>query len=340
MSDPSNARSESAAADTGGLMSSIAAVREILMMNTVAESEAVNELHKHKQKSYEEILMLKGEIEKQRSSVQDLQSTVEQGREEVKREKSVRQALETSHAALEEHKKELLVQLEIVKGSRVSLEGKISGFRDDLEKENNAFMQERAKWEELERELRSQNENALKNTGALEARLLASQRQTAEIESRLSSMRKEGESSATRREETIQGYVNSNEQLKKRIELGNVTSIESLQLGLNESEAARESTMERVRMSLVLLVVRNGTVHQCCPSCWPNVRFFSDPIFIPSDEKGSSRSPHTSARLVSGRHQKGKGGKRKDFHRIDFFESFARKGFQGSDRLARSRCKT
>jgi chromosome segregation ATPase len=257
MSDLSNARSESAAADTGGLMSSIAAVREILMMNTVAESEAVNELHKHKQKSYEEILRLKEEIEKQRSSVQDRQSKVEQGREEVHREKSVRQALETSHAALEEHKKELLVHIETVKGSRVSLEGKISGFRDDLEKENNAFMQERAKWEELVRELRSQNENALKNTGALEARLLASQRQTKEIESQLSSMRKEVESSATRREETIQGYVNSNEQLKKRIELGNVTSIESLQLGLNESEAARESAIERVRMSLFLLVVRN-----------------------------------------------------------------------------------
>jgi chromosome segregation ATPase len=254
MSEPSNALS-------GGLMSSIAAVREILMMNTVAESEAVNELHKHKQKSYQEILRLNEEIEKQRSSVQDLQSKVEQGQEEVQREKSVRQALETSHAALEEHKKELLVHIETVKGSRVSLEGKISGFRDDLEKENNAFMQERAKWEELVKELRSQNENALKNTGALEARLLASQRQTKEMESQLSSMRKEVESSATRREETIQGYVKSNEQLKKRIELGNVTSIESLQLRLNESEAARESAresaMEKVRMSLFLLVVRN-----------------------------------------------------------------------------------
>lgn len=232
-------------------MSSIAAVREILMMNNVAENQAVNDLHNHKQQSYEERVKLKEDIEKQRSLVEELQSKVEQGREEVRREKSLRQALEASHAALEEHKKELLMQLELVKESRTSLEGKFSGFRDDLDKENDAFKQEREKWEALVNEMRSQNEKTLQNAGELEARLLAAQRQTKEIESRLSSMKKEVEASAKRREETIQGYVNTNEQLMKRIELGNVTSIESLQARLNESEAARATAVERVSFAVV-----------------------------------------------------------------------------------------
>eukprot|EP00980_Cylindrotheca_fusiformis_P020982 scaffold7987_cov200-Cylindrotheca_fusiformis.AAC.11 len=247
MSNPANERPKSAAADTRGLMSSIAAVREILMMNSVAESEAVKDLQAHKQKTYEEKVRLEQEIEKQRALVEELQSKVEQAQEEVQREKLLRETMEASHSALEEHKKELLVQLELVKESRAALESKLSEFRDDLDKENDAFGQEREKWEALVGELRSQNEKTRNSTGQLEAQLLASRRQKNELEARLASMKEELESNIKRHEETIQGYINVNAQLKKRIELGSIDTIENLQTRLQESEAARDAAIERMR---------------------------------------------------------------------------------------------
>jgi hypothetical protein len=61
-------------------------------------------------------------------------------------------ALESSYASLEEHKKELLSQHEKAKDARLVLEGTISEFRDDIEKETSEFEKERTNWELLVKE--------------------------------------------------------------------------------------------------------------------------------------------------------------------------------------------
>lgn len=138
-------------------------------------------------------------------------------------------ALESSYASLEEHKKELLSQHEKAKDARLVLEGTISEFCDDIEKETSEFEKERTNWELLVKELRSQNEYSLKKSGEWEARLLACQRENKELKTSLSALKQEMESVQMTHGQTIKGYVSSNEKLKKRIDLGNIRSIESLQ---------------------------------------------------------------------------------------------------------------
>jgi hypothetical protein len=139
-------------------------------------------------------------------------------------------ALESSYASLEEHKKELLSQHEKAKDARLVLEGTISEFRDDIEKETSEFEKERTNWELLVKEWRSQNEYSLKKSGEWEARfLVARQRENKESKTSLSALKQEMESVHMTHGQTIKGYVSSNEKLKKRIDLGNIRSIESLQ---------------------------------------------------------------------------------------------------------------
>jgi chromosome segregation ATPase len=237
-----------ASLDTGGLMSSIAAVREILMMNTASETKVISELQNIKQTSYRQKLHLEEELETQKALIKELRSKVTQGQEEVQREKTLRQALETAHTSLEEHKKELLSQLEKAINARLTLEAKLVAFRVDLEKENDEFEKERTKWEDLVRELRLQNEDTLKKSGELEARLLASQRQTKELDSSLAKLNKQVESTRVTRKATIQGYVNSNEKLRQLIELTNINSTGSMQERVEEAETARSVAVKKVRI--------------------------------------------------------------------------------------------
>ena len=251
MSDPSDTNQEPAAAshtDTGGLMSSIQAVREIIMMNTVSEAETIKELQTLKQSQYEDRVKMEEEIGEQKSKIAELESKLENSHQEVQREKSLRQALETSHSTLEEQKKEFITQLEAAAVARASLEEKIAEFREGLEKEEASFTKERGQWEELVAAIRLQRENALIKTGTLEATLLTFQRRAKELEDELSSLKEQIESTRTRQEETIQGYVNSNERLKERITQGKDSdSIESLQVRLEEAEMARRQAVNKVR---------------------------------------------------------------------------------------------
>ena len=59
--------------------------------------------------------------------------------------------------------------------------------------------------------------------------MVACQRENKESKTSLSALKQEMESVQMTHGQTIKGYVSSNEKLKKRIDLGNIRSIESLQ---------------------------------------------------------------------------------------------------------------
>lgn len=237
LADESGGQSSEATTETAtGLLTSIKAVREIIMMNNIAESETINELNTLKQSRYEERVKMEEEIEYQKAKIIELQSKVEQSQEALEREKALKEALEQSHASLEEHKKELILQLDTAAVARASLEEKISEFREGLEKEEVSFTKERSQWEELVKAIRQQKDNALAKTGELEAKLLTSQQETKELKDELLTLKQQIESTRTKQKETIQGYINSNDRLKERIQLLESGDTQSLKRPITTTE--------------------------------------------------------------------------------------------------------
>ena len=239
--------STSAASDKYGLMSSIAAVREIILKHqAMTGTDAMEELNKQKQNSYQEKLHLQEEIQKQRALLKDLGSKAEHAQEEAQREKSLRLALEETQSKLEDHRRELLKQLETTKSSQAVMEEKIVRFHEDLDKQNVEFDKERAKWDALVKGMKEQDANSRKEIGQFEARLLSSQQEAKDAKAEIVILKKQVESADARLNETVQGYKNVIEQLNKRIEGGQIDTIEDLQKRLSEAESNYETTLEKV----------------------------------------------------------------------------------------------
>jgi chromosome segregation ATPase len=223
--------------DSGGIMSSIAAVRELLEKNgsSSPESSLKYEISAIKQSRYEDRLRFEEQIQKQNDSIRDFQIKLQQVEQEAQSEKSLRQTLEKTNEALDEHKKELTAQLELVSKSRGSLEGTVVGFRSSLEEEKVAFLKEKERLEALVNELSLQKKNELENTGEWEARFLTSQRQTEELNADVVALIDQMESARVRHQETIQDYTKSIETVKQRLE---------------ETDAARKVAEEKLKSSM------------------------------------------------------------------------------------------
>lgn len=242
------------ASDKYGLKSSIAAVREILLKSAFTESDVVDELNRQKQESYQEKLHLQEEIQKQRCLFKDLTSKTEHAKEEAQREKSMRLVLEEAYGKLEDHRKELMSQLETTKSSQAGMEEKISKVREDLEQQNTEFEKERAKWEDMVKAMRAQDEYSKKEIGSLEARLLSAQQEAKDAESEIRELKKQVLDADTRHTDMVKGYEDVIGRLNIRIEKGQLDIIEDLQKRLAEAESNYETTLEKV--SIIILIQR------------------------------------------------------------------------------------
>lgn len=298
----SQARPSESSTDKYGLMSSIAAVREIILNSATAENDAVEELNTTKQQSYQEKLQLEEELQKQRNVLKDLGSKAEHAKEEAQREKTMRQVLEVAHSKLEDHRKELMRQLETTKASQAGMEEKIVRFREDLDEQNTAFEKERAKWEELVKVMRAQDESSKKEIGQLDARVSTAQQETKDAESQIEDLKKQVESADMRHAETVQLYKTTIDNLNKRIENGEVDTIESLQKRIAEAESNYETTLDKV--SVLLLSSHGITLMVLCrlahshfivlcsyemleKTCFPFVNFLTNEVkrYFPRSQK-------------------------------------------------------
>lgn len=253
----SQARPSESSTDKYGLMSSIAAVREIILHSAATENDAVKELSTKKQQSYQVKLQLEEELQKQRSVLKDLGSKAEHAKEEAQREKTMRQVLEVAHSKLEDHRTELMRQLESTKASQAGMEEKIVRFREDLDEQNTAFEKERAKWEELVKVMRAQDKSSKKEIGELDARIATSQQAAKDAESQIEDLKKQVESADIRHAETVKLYKTTIDNLNKRIENGEVDTIESLRKRIAEAESNYETTLEKASV-LLFLVTRDN----------------------------------------------------------------------------------
>ncbi|CAJ1891051.1 unnamed protein product [Cylindrotheca closterium] len=247
--EASRPRQSEPVTDKYGLKSSIAAVREILQKNAaaIAESDVVDELSKQKQASYQEKLHLQEELQNQRALLKDLSSKTEHAKAEALREKSMRLILEEAYSKLEDHRKEILSQLDTTKSSQAGMEEKIVRLHEDLDKQNTEFEKERAKWEELMKAMREQDEASKREIGRLDARLAASQQEVKDTASTIEDLQKQVEFAESRHTETVHGYKDIIDKLNSRIEKGRFETIEDLQKRLEEAESNYETTAKELQ---------------------------------------------------------------------------------------------
>jgi hypothetical protein len=172
------------------IMSSIAAVKEILAMGVPADQKTwEDELNASKQQRYEDTRKLQEQLLEQQDQVRRLKSDLEEATNEAKRERAFRVTLETTNDAMEEHKKELNSQLELVNKCKQIVEDEMKALRSKQETAMDAFLDDK---EELKDKLEGSNQQhleALKKAGECEAKFLASERETGELRKKLVEIR-------------------------------------------------------------------------------------------------------------------------------------------------------
>ena len=212
-------RLSSSVGDGGGIMTSIKTVRELLQAGSVLSSESVlnGEISALKQSQFEERIKMEQAIETQQETTRKMKRNVEKLRREAEREKSLRQTLESANDALEEHKKELAAQLDMVSKSRSSLEDVIEDYRAKLEEEKVKLKKEKAHSEQIINNLSLQKEKEMQRAGEWEARFLTLQRQTNELKSEVLSMKSQMDSTKAQHEEVIQRYTKNIQILEHRL---------------------------------------------------------------------------------------------------------------------------
>ncbi len=202
----------------GELLSSIAAVRQLLLQNHHQPSHKyADDLSMVQQSRYEDRLKFEEEQKSQKELLDDLTVRLEQARHEAQQEKAIRESLEATNEALEKHKEELSVQLETLSSSRPSL---FESQEHDsiplasvqaLEQEKNDLV---AKWTYSQKEIAEIKVTSDK----WRSQCLASQRQVKELQIQLETFKKEYQMSQDRHKELLQGGDTKYESFHRRLE--------------------------------------------------------------------------------------------------------------------------
>jgi len=215
------------AVGVGDLMSSIAAMREMLLHQP--SSQKPDELSILQQSRYEERLKLEDERRNHQEIVDDLNRRLKEAKEEARQEKSIRLSLEETSDALEKHNEELSAQIESLSkappSSSEPAETESSEKIKQLEKEKEALAMVVSK---REKEL----DEANKTSDAWQSKFATAQRQVKELQIQVDCFRKDLDASRHR---------------QKEIQEDKNTKYESFQKRLEESIAARKKAEEELQ---------------------------------------------------------------------------------------------
>lgn len=202
-----------------GIMESIAALREVLMLDTPTKAMLSGEkqnsiayqFRSPSRHQYEE------EIGRLKSSLADMQKKQKQLERETEKERCVHKTLETSYDMLSVHKKELTAQLDQVSEARESLEEKVANASILLGKETKLRSEDRQKWETEFEELKKQQEEkvaSLKKEWSEEKATLAKAR--IELESKLETIQADNRAAVERAKKLQEHLVTSQGQVEEQ----------------------------------------------------------------------------------------------------------------------------
>ena len=202
----------------GSATSSIAALRQILMLDTPTR-DILNDKHNALQEArYQEQQRYAAEMKGQLDQIKELKKRVKDLQKECETERSMRKTLETTYEALSNHKKELTVQLELVSKARQRLEEKLDASSSGANNvDGDAMEVEGSSTEEL-KTIRQQRDQAVKKSEDLERQLSTSRREVEDLKRKNILLTAQGSGDKNKQDETLQAFAATNERLKKQTE--------------------------------------------------------------------------------------------------------------------------
>ena len=236
MTTPQRPTAISTEEEGGGIFSSIAALKQILMLDSPTRDILNDKNNMLQQLRYEDQKRCENEMKEQSEQMEELKSRIDTLKKESEKERSLRKTLETTYEALSEHKKELAIQLEMISNSRDALEEKVAGADSILEALEKSYSSEKKALETKLEEVSKEKDAALEKTGTLEARLLTAKREADELKAAKAAAMAELEANTARQEEIKQGLLD-----------GHLASSEILKKQLEASEEARTKASTEVR---------------------------------------------------------------------------------------------
>jgi chromosome segregation ATPase len=236
MTTPQRPTAISTEKEGGGIFSSIAALKQILMLDSPTRDILNDKNHMLEQLRYEEQKRAESKVEAQNEQMEELKSRVDALKKESEKERFLRKTLETTYEALSEHKKQLTMQLEMISNSRDALEEKVAGADSILEALEKSYSSEKKALETKLEEVSKEKDAALEKTGNLEGRLLTAEREIEEL--------KAAKAAATA---ALEAHTAMQEEIKKGLVDGNFASSEILKKQLEAAEEARTKATTEVR---------------------------------------------------------------------------------------------
>jgi hypothetical protein len=190
-----------------GSSSSIAALRQILMLDTPTR-DILNDKHNavQQQARYQEQQRYTAEMKGQLDQIKDLKKRVKDLQTECETERSMRKTLETTYEALSNHKKELTLQLELVSKARQHLEQKLEASGEGGATSSSSSPPS------------TETDKAVKKARQLENELTSARREVEELKRKNILLVAQGSGDKDKQNETLEAYAATNERLKKRTE--------------------------------------------------------------------------------------------------------------------------
>lgn len=218
----------------GSIMGSIAALRNILMIDTPTKSIlnrstsiSLQQTRYLERQEYEE------KIDALQTKLDDMKSDQKRLQEELKQEKSVNKSLQTTYDALLKHKKEVMVHLELLKNSRGKLEDDLTAHIKNLRETKREAAEADENNNKQIQSLTQEKSAALAKASDFESKYEASSKKASELEKNVASLKSEIE-------KLNQQHAKENEEHSNLLE----TSEESLK----STTAKLEATETMVRL--------------------------------------------------------------------------------------------
>ena len=272
--------------DGESIMASIAALKEILNIgggigssasgggtgvtaaaNNIQEDEPsyhhwedqINEL---KQKRYEDVRSLQVQMGDTDDELRRLKSDLQEATTEAQRERALRVSLESTNDAMNEHKKQLDQQLELMTKTKSELENEITTLRSQQATQKENHVKEKDNLNSTIEKGKTEHQKTLQEVGEWEAKFLTSQREVEELKVTLSKMEQQQQQTKSQDRSVVPPVVAATTagkstkqftELKRRhqqdveeLKAKHKQELENVQNQLTESKKGHKEALEKV----------------------------------------------------------------------------------------------
>jgi len=203
-----------------GFRASLAGLRRILLLDSptaaMLKGPPADEMERARLKK--ELRIVKEDLQSYKTRVELLEQKAQESSDEAREAREARSTLEEISAALEKDKQDLTAQLQTVTVRSQALEEHVALLEDKNKTQQETHSQTASQLNHKLQQACQETENALQQSGVMEARHLASERKMQEMEKELEEAKRNLTTERSQLEGTVQSLERSNELLRKRVE--------------------------------------------------------------------------------------------------------------------------